>query len=551
MKIPATRRSLTIALAVMAGVGVLALPGVASATSAARPASRPHHTTQAWTGTMKVHGVRAPSIRDLPTLKPGAAPRAVAAPDPQFAGTKDPNPPSGIRPRHVVNVPAPTRTVVGTRLRPAAPAAAGINSAFPGMTEVAHVPADPSAAPGPLNIMEATNDGVAVYQTSGGNPIKGPVSLNTWFGVPNGDNLFDPHVVYDQTGNRFITIAEDQNANTWEVSVTNSPDGTAARCNFHIGALSTGETEVDFPLVGVSPSYLMLSIREGTAATGFNTNRLFVLPLASIESFPCNGSFSGWFFAGVQNPGGGTADTLVPVTDYNTADTNINYLINSYGAGGSSVSLYKFTGNGGTPGVLQGANVPTPAYSVADPADQKLGAPGAPSVFVDTGNSAITQAVNNTAGLYATLTSGADNVNTAGVLWMKFDPNAQTLENDGVLINTSLGFSYFNPSITVGADGSTMYTYALSGASIFPSAAVVGMDANNNLTTDEYVAQGQFPTPQTGTMTCSPAKLPCSRWGDFTATYNDVLTANFYWGASMYMTNANQWGTTIASGSAS
>jgi hypothetical protein len=125
--------------------------------------------------------------------------------------------------------------------------------------------------------------------------------------------------------------------------------GGALGCNFHIGALSTGETEVDFPLVGVSPSYLMLSIREGTAATGFNTNRLFVLPLASIESFPCNGSFSGWFFAGVQNPGGGTADTLVPVTDYNTADTNINYLINSYGAGGSSVSLYKFTGNGGTP----------------------------------------------------------------------------------------------------------------------------------------------------------------------------------------------------------
>lgn len=118
------------------------------------------------------------------------------------------------------------------------------------------------------------------------------------------------------------------------------------------------------------------------------------------------------------------------------------------------------------------------------------------------------QAVNNIAGLYATLTSGADNGNTAGVLWMKFDPTHRR-------------------------------------------AAVVRMDANNNLTTDEYVAQGQFPTPQTGTMTCGPAKLPCSRWGHFTATYNDVLTANFSWGASMYMTNANQRRTTIASGSAS
>ena len=96
----------------------------------------------------------------------------------------------------------------------------------------------------------------------------------------------------------------------------------------------------------------------------------------------------------------------------------------------------------------------------------------------------------------------------------------------------------FNSSITEGSNGTTMFTYALSGPNNYPSSAVVGMDINHNITTDEYVVQGTLPSPQ-------------YRWGDYTSTYTDYPSnTNTYWSASMFFANASEYGTKMAYGSA-
>src|SRR5258708_16653350 len=117
----------------------------------------------------------------------------------------------------------------------------------------------------------------------------------------------------------------DLTINSWVVHVSDTSDATSASCIYTYSALNSGVTSVDFPLVGVSPKYLMLTIRENGGG-----NRLAVYNLAQVEA--CQGA-AGWVWANVQNPGGGTADTLVPVLDYNTADT-YGYLVNSYARGG-------------------------------------------------------------------------------------------------------------------------------------------------------------------------------------------------------------------------
>lgn len=214
-------------------------------------------------------------------------------------------------------------------------------------------------------------------------------------------------------------------------------------------------------------------------------------------------------------------------------------MIASYRGGGSSVTLYKVNDSGSP--VLTIKDVGTPAYSKAPPAPQK-----GSTVVLDSGDAAITQAVNYYNGMYATLTTSYNG--NASILWMEFNPDAQTFTSAGIFWTT--GYSYFDSSITEGSNGSAMYTYSLSTPSLYPSAAVVGMDINHNLTSNQYVRVGQYHAYQRPSgFTCSG--LPCSRWGDFTSTYTDYGgNPNAYWSASQYMADANHWGTTIASGTA-
>jgi hypothetical protein len=508
-----------VSLATLSATPALARPAVSAGSSAllhpgaARAASGPSPTSQLPDAGPTAQAVRGVPIQDLPIATSADFAAQPPVPDPAFVGLADPNTGTNNIPVNAVLLAPPSA--------PSAIQAAGVSSVFNGLSQgTKNPPSDSSAAGGPSNVLEQVNGAVAVYSRTGSLKY-GPVTSATYYGVPSNDQQFDPHTIFDPNGKRFIAIMEDATKNTWQVSVSDTSDALSGRCLYTFGALNSGASSVDFPLVAVSPKYLMLTIRENGGG-----NRLVVVPLAQVEA--CQGAGT-WVWANVQNPGGGTADTLVPVLDYNTADT-YSYLVNSYASGGSHVSLYKFSDSGSSPGPLISANVSVPPYSVADPATQK-----GSSVSVDSGNPAITQAVNYTHGMYATLTSGST-VGWPLIMWLEFNPSTQTLVSNGLLYNPTLAF--FDSSITEGANGTTMYTYALSGPTIYPSSAVVGMDINHNITTNEYVHQGAYPTPQ-------------SRWGDFTSTYTDYsVNTNAYWSASQFMADASHYGTAIAYGSA-
>lgn len=86
------------------------------------------------------------------------------------------------------------------------------------------------------------------------------------------------------------------------------------------------------------------------------------------------------------------------------------------------MSLYKFSGNGGTPGEpLEGQR------ANRDLLRGEFSAPGEREWrYIDGlrghGKASITQAVNNTSGLYATLVNGSFNGGMASILWMNSIP---------------------------------------------------------------------------------------------------------------------------------
>jgi hypothetical protein len=449
-----------------------------------------------------------PPIQDLPPI---ATPADLAAipppPDEAPGGTTDPNTgPSNI-PVNAVQLAPPSAP-------PVIPAA-GVVHVYPGLAHgLAGPPLDPDMAGGPSNVLEQVNGAVAVYDRSG-NKLYGPATSAQYYGVSSGDIQGDPHTIFDPNGQRFIAIMMDATTKNWMVSITNTSDALSGRCIYTIPALNSGSSSIDFPLAAVSPKYLMLTIRENSGGT-----RLDVFNLATLEN-TCQPP-SGWFWTNA-----GPSDTITPVMDYSLADTD-SFLISSFRGGGSSVELYKI--NTANPPVLSWTNVQTPFYSVASHALQP-----SPYGEIDSGDAVIAQAVNYTHGMYATLTSGYPSGNAA-IMWLEFNPETQQLVGNQVIYNG--GYAMFNSSITEGSNGSTMFTYALSGPSTYPSSAVVGMDINHNITTDEFVVQGKLASPQ-------------YRWGDYTSTYTDYpLNTNTYWSASMFFANATEYGTKMAYGSA-
>lgn len=436
-------------------------------------------------------------------------------PDPTVPHSSNPDPGPGSGSSPVTLLPPPAQPSGVTPLN-------SVQYVFNGQSQLGGAPADPSVAGGPSNVVEEVNARIGVY-TRGGALLTSS-SLNTWFQVP-GDSIFDTHVIFEPQGKRFMVMAEDGTKNQWLLSVSSTSDATGGWCTYKLDALNSGDgnTSVDFPLIGSSPTSVVLTIVEKPN----NGNRVFVMQKTPLEA--CQSAI-GLVWQDIDDTYTRTpAHPVVPVLNYDGTDSN-TYLIDSRSDGGSSVSLYTISASNN----FSSAAVGVPSYSDAPPAAQS-----GSSVLVDVGNTSITQAVNYKTGLYAAWTTGAYGGKYAAIQWIQLAPKTATLLADNIF--AASGFWYFYPSVSVGLDGRTLFTYALSSTMIHPSVAEFSMDANHNVTANQYINSGSYTTPQS--TTC--AGKPCSRWGDFSTTYTDPVNVDDFWSVGETMVSNSQWGTAI------
>ena len=395
-----------------------------------------------------------------------------------------------------------------------------------GQTSSGCVPADPSAAAGPVGIVETTNCGIHLYSLSGSS--QKATSLSTWFGA---SGLFDPHVIYEPIGKRFVAIAI--NGTKIELSVSRTTNATGAWCNYELPALE-GSGFADFPLLGSDNKhiYVTTTLYSSRSSSTVNGSRLLSIGRTNVETCSATGLIA---YNNLKDPGTSNyAAHIAPAVLYDSSQP-YGTLINSYANGGSHVSLWYLLNSDDS---LHAIRRSVPSYSKPVPASQS-----GTSAKLDARYSDIIQAVANRNGSYAALTSSYNwgSIKTDVVYWLKFDgaPGIQYIHATGSFGSQSL--SYFYPSMSGNYNGNAMFNFTIAGSSIHPSSGFMSMSSSGSLGALYYFDQGTASYASGASSACSG----CYRWGDFSSVGIDANDATKFWIANMTVHATNTWGTRI------
>ena len=238
------------------------------------------------------------------------------------------------------------------------------------------IPPDPHGAVGKSHFVQVTNSHVDIYTTTVPQVLVKSVKLNSFFGEPNVNFLFDPRVVYDPIWNRWIIIATRNATSAGDtvhkfrlaVSKTSNPTGAYHSYTVNFGGAPFQDGDFwDYPQLGFDQDAIFITGNIFDFSGAYRTTAM--IPIAKARVY--NGlAFSAPIFTGL-------AGTLAPPI---VQDDNANaYFV----AASDLTSLHLFRGtNLSNPAnatlVLQ-ANVDVPNYTAPPNAAQ----PGT-AVLLDT-----------------------------------------------------------------------------------------------------------------------------------------------------------------------
>lgn len=459
-------------------------------------------------------------------LSPALVPQASAAdfaagrrPTPEPARADPPNPDG------VFRLP----TLPPTAARPTGgvqPNTTGYGS-FAGISNTSWGPADPSSASSSTNVVETVNEALEVFNRGGGGLYRN--TLQNLFGVSASTSVFDPHVIYEPVSNRFVVVADD--GHNWRVLITSSNTFTAGWCTYAIPAQNNSSQFPDFPLIGADYRNIYLTMNELNGGGG---NRVVALNRSQMDTCSSVGYL---IYTNIPDPGtGGYAQSIAPALVYNYYEDANEYFVDSYGGGGSHVTLGYVNASDN---VIYSKQVSVPTYGKAGPAPQR-GASGR----IDTDDAHIFQAVEYRFGLYAALTYSCSwSGKTASCIeWFKFDPSPgiQVLNNAGAFGYP--GDWFFYPSMGQDYNGDAMFTFALSSSAFYPSSGSMSMNLTGQYGADYFLHQGAGPYTGIVSNHCTN----CYRWGDYSSAFTDIaVNANRFYITDQTAIGSNHWGTEI------
>jgi hypothetical protein len=398
------------------------------------------------------------------------------------------------------------------RVPVAIPATASFGS-FAGQGQTGWDPSDSNGAAGPYNYVETVNEQWAIYGLGGGQQYS--ASFNHWFGVSS--NPFDPHVVYDPWGGRFIMIAD--TGSSILLSVSDQSNAFGGWCNYTFPTIAGF---ADFPELGVDDNGVYFSVNMYNSS---NHSELFSLPRTSVEKCA---SFNYLYWSNLVDAAGNYAFSIAPATGQTYASTE--YLVNSEANGGCSLTLWRLTG-----GSLSRNYIGTLCYSPPSAASQK-----GTSVKVDTGDSRIAQADYRNGYVSVALTGaynwGSGNVNSVD-WYFKINATAATLAAQHGA--GSPGIWYFDPAIAQDNGGNAVVVYNSSGAAYYVNIWYLGLDSGLVLHDNNALAWGQ------NADTVIDPNFGTARWGDYESARPDPLDASKIWLNGQYAAALNTWGTRI------
>lgn len=497
-----------------AAAPAVAAVGAASATTTAAPRSKTARGKQVSTLTV------AQARLTAGTARAEHAPLRAGLPNPDAAQPSVPLAPVQVAPV----TPAPGRT--------AAPDTAAGGTSITGLDQAGsggYGPSDVSAAAGSTDVLETVNEAFAVYSKSGTKQYS--TTLQNWFGCGSScPSVFDPHVVFETFGNRYLMVADD--GKNWRLSVARQTSGTGNWCNYTFNAQTASGQFADYPEIGADARYIYLTMVE-FSNNSFVSNKIIAIPRSTAES--C-GTVTYQYWQGIHDPGTSQmAFHIAPATAYGSASSS-GWMADAYPGGGSHITVHYIDGSN----VLHSKQLSTPSYSVPLAARQPGGS------YLDTGEPGFTNVVAIGGEIYLATTSGYDwgngNKNSV-VLWLQVHASASSTTVDKRGSFGYAGLWYFYPS-SAGAPAAGQYqafNYALSGASRYVSAAVSEVDYTGAIKSNFYSVYGS--AAYTGVTRSGCSSSPCYRWGDYSSMYVDPTNSATVWTTEAYAKTNSNWGT--------
>jgi hypothetical protein len=225
---------------------------------------------------------------------------------------------------------------------------------FAGISYTGWRPPDCAVAVGPNHVVEVVNSSLAIYNKNG-TVARSEQTLESWFApVSPGSFIFDPKVVYDQGGGRFIMLALAKDNATqvsyYLIAVSQSSNATGGWWLYKLNAKVDGSNNTafwaDFPGLGYDALGVYITSNQYSFANAFQYAKMRILNKAVLYA----GGGLGWYdFWNWTNLDGTKVFTWKPAQTYGAAPAE--YLLNTRSGGGTSVTLWAVTNPTGTPGL--------------------------------------------------------------------------------------------------------------------------------------------------------------------------------------------------------
>lgn len=399
---------------------------------------------------------------------------------------------------------------------PVAPPTSIDSKAFAGMPDSGTRPADANGAGGSLNYFETVNHHLAIFSRSG--TAQYNTTFDTWFSYPANYPLFDPNVVWDGLGHRFIFVVD--TGASLLLSVAKQANALGKFCNYKLPTTQT--TGADFDKLGVNDTGIYASVNFINSNGVVVSNELFYASRTLLEN--C-GKLTYTYWTGLTNPDNSIAQAIVPAVQ-NASTSGIEYLVSAYPAGACKLTLWTSDGTH-----LSNTDITTQCYSPPPPAPEK-----GSSATINPDDSSLSH-VSYSNGLLTMATQssydwGDGNGPEGIVAWFVLNPATASVLKQGSFGTPGVWLLY--PAAVRNSAGNMLFVYNASGPKVDPSIWYVNQTFKNAValarSTSYYQKNGEAP------------------WGDYQSAWLDTSGSNpnEVWITGQYAQSKTTWSTEFA-----
>lgn len=253
--------------------------------------------------------------------------------------------------------------------------------AFAGQNDSQVTPPDSTGAIGITRYIQTVNTKYAIYSRTSGTPISSG-SLAALGGLPSGEFVTDPQVIWDPSTKRFyytFLVINDpvflsDNYLAIGFSKSHSPNTATDWCQYF---LSTGTALFDYPKLGDTGSttgFMVIGVNnfDGPSGSFTGADVLAISKPASGTTCPDPSTFSVGYQPGLKDTGGGTVLTPVPANQIDTS--SVGYIVARNGdLPSNKLWIFKVTRSSAGAAVIDAVGKPltVSTYTVPPNATQK------------------------------------------------------------------------------------------------------------------------------------------------------------------------------------